>query len=169
MAMEGVGSTFTPDQTPVNDSLISGAQPATSQLVTSATNAQAGLIVAQTASGAPIQPGVAGLEPGSTGTLTLSLYDQSGSVVDYTTVAQLDTDGKTPIKPTWTSSDETNAPLKPSDDGMSVSITVPGNDTAGTPATITVTATLKNGTTATGAVTFPISAPKTYTFILAQS
>ena len=165
MALEGAGSTFTTNQTPVNDPLISGTA-ATSQLVTPAANAQVGSTVT---AGAPVQPGLVGLEPGSTGTLTVTLYDQTGVAVDYSTVAQLDTDGKTPIKPTWTSSDTTNAPLTVADDGLSATITVPGNDAAGTPATITVIAALKNGTTASGTALLPITAPRTFSFLIAQS
>lgn len=178
MALEGAGSTFNPQTPAVTDNLISGtaATPTSSQLVTGAPNAQAGAEAnlagsagSTAALGPAIQPGLAGLAPGSTGTLSLALYDQNGVVVVYETVAELAEDGKTVVKPTWTSSDTTNAPLTVAEDGMSATVTVPGNDAAGTPATITVTATLKNGTTATGTALLPITAPITYSFILTQS
>lgn len=59
----------------------------------------------------------------------------------------------------WTTSDETNAPITPSDDGKSVVVNIPSTAPLGSTFVITWSYTNADGTTATAAVTETIVAP----------
>jgi len=147
------GSSFNPDPSQsANANLITGAAPG---------GASGGAPPAPSTGKPPVQGLLPGLAPGKTGTLTATLYDGTGALT------------KLPegVVPTWTSSDNDNAPLEVAADGLSAKVTVPATDTKALPATITITAKLPSGAEATGTCLLPLLyvAPQTFSFIIAQS
>lgn len=93
----------------------------------------------------PVQEPVIGIAAGATGTFLSTPVDAAGNATTL----------PAGIVPTWTSSDPTNAPVVASADGLTVSVTVPATAPVGTTFTLSVTATLADGTTPTGTTPVP--------------
>ena len=105
------------------------------------------------------QGSLTGIAPGSTGTFSLTPVDKNGNPSSL----------PSGVVPSWTSSDPTNAPLVVSDDGLSATCTVPDSAPAGTQITLSVTATLPDGTTPNGSAQFPILTLEVASFIITQT
>jgi hypothetical protein len=63
------------------------------------------------------------------------------------------------VVPTWTSSDPTNAPVTADPTGLIGTVVLSSSITVGESVTLTVSATLPDGTTPTGSVSFTVGAP----------
>lgn len=110
----------------------------------------------------PTQQPVIGIVAGATGTFSAIPADAQDNQVAL----------PAGIVPTWTSSDTTNAPVVASADGLSVTITVPADAPVGTEFTLSVQATLEDGTVPTGSTTVPFlaSAPSVVAkFVIVQN
>jgi hypothetical protein len=90
---------------------------------------------------------VTGITPGATGTFTATPLDSSGNPISLPAGA---------APPVWSSSDTTNAPVTPSADGLSATVSVPAT-TAGGSFTLTVQSPDLPGTPI-GSVVVPINA-----------
>lgn len=93
------------------------------------------------------QSPLVGIAPGATGTF-------SGIPID-----SLGNSGPLPagITPVWVSSDPTNAPITATVDGLTATVAIPADAVAGTVFTITVSATLADGSVPTsGPVNCPV-------------
>lgn len=112
----------------------------------------------------PTQSPVVGIAIGATGTFLATPVDASGNTVTL----------PAGIVPTWTSSDTTNAPVVPSADGLTVTVSVPSTaptTLVGTTFTLSLAATLANGTVVTGTVNVPFLSASTGTvasFVITQ-
>jgi hypothetical protein len=62
------------------------------------------------------------------------------------------------VVPTWTSSDPTNAPVTADPTGLIGTVILSSSITVGESVTLTITATLPDGTTPTGSTTFTVGA-----------
>ena len=62
------------------------------------------------------------------------------------------------VVPTWTSSDPTNAPVTVDPTGLIATVVLSTSITVGESVTLTITATLPDGTTPTGSTTFTVGA-----------
>lgn len=99
----------------------------------------------------PSQAPVAGIKIGSTGTFVAIPIDAQGNAVTLPA-------GTIPV---WTSSDTTNAPVIPSTDGLTATDTVPSTaptTLVGTNFTLSVSATLADGTSGSGTTPVPFLA-----------
>lgn len=99
----------------------------------------------------PTQSPVTGIVVGATGTFLATPVDASGNAVTL----------PAGIIPTWTSSDVTNAPVVPSADGLTVSVTTLASAPVGGSFTLSLTATLATGAVVTGTVNVPFLAAST--------
>lgn len=112
----------------------------------------------------PTQSPVVGIAIGATGTFLATPVDASGNTVTL----------PAGIVPTWTSSDTTNAPVVPSADGLTVTVSVPSTaptTLVGTTFTLSLAATLANGAVVTGTVNVPFLSASTGTvasFVITQ-
>ncbi len=99
-------------------------------------------------SNTPSQTTLAGLAPGSSGTLTANLFDASGNPI--TTLPS-------GASVAWESSDPTNIVFD-SPNSLQTGVAVPSTDQTSEAATVTVTITNADGSTvSSGAVAFPIT------------
>ena len=101
-----------------------------------------------------------GIAPGATGTFVAIPVDANGNQ-DMLPAG---------IIPTWVSSDPTNAPVVPSADGLSASVSLSPSATPGTPFTLTVSAPLPDGSTPTsGPESIPVLSLEVKSFVLNQT
>lgn len=102
----------------------------------------------------PTQAPVVGIKIGATGIFLATPVDAQGNVVVL----------PAGIVPTWTSTDLTNAPVVASADGLTATDTVPSTappTLVGTTFTLSVSATLADGTVGTGSTPVPFLAATT--------
>jgi len=116
------------------------------------------LIITQTGEPSVTQGQLKGIAPGGTGTFAISPVDQNGNP------AQLPSG----VVPQWTSSDPTNAPVTQSADGLTASVTVAQGDQSPS-FTLTVTATLPDGTQPSGSAAVPILVLEVAAFVITQT
>ena len=97
-----------------------------------------------------------GIAPGGIGAFAVTPVDSNGNPSAL----------PSGIVPAWTSSDPTNAPVVASSDGLSATVQTTA---AYTGCTLTVTATLADGTTPTGTAPVPVLSLEVASFVLTQT
>jgi hypothetical protein len=100
-----------------------------------------------------------GIAPGGTGTFTATPIDKNGNPSTL----------PAGVVPVWTSSDTTNAPVVAAADGLSATVTIPTSATGGEKITLSVTATLPDGTTPEGTGTFSVLTLEVASFTITQT
>jgi hypothetical protein len=73
------------------------------------------------------------------------------------------------VVPVWTSSDTVNTTVTPTADGLGAAVAVSASAPPGTPFTLSISATLPDGTTPTGTASVPVFALEVASFVINQT
>ena len=101
---------------------------------------------------------IKGIAPGSTGTFDAGPVNADGVPAAL----------PAGVIPQWSSSDSVNAPVIAAADGLSATVTPPASAPTGVQFTLSVTATLPDGTTPSGSAAVPLLVAEVTAFVISQ-